>query len=360
MSDLSISPASISLTSNQNQQVTGTSHIKISSKQPADYIFGTLSPFSLEISFDTTHYTITPTEGILYYRLFHELLLHPGMEILIGTLNFELSNYNYGKSSAIGMRPTMEDNDCIIQDLHICEQPVSYYAVFDGHGGGECSRFLKVNLHEFLREQLYGVNDIAAWPGLIKQAFFQCDQSFRSSFPELSNFIGSTAVVCLIKFPNLIAINTGDSRAILSRRGDAIQLTNDHKPEVASERERIENAGGTVLCGRVMGKLGLSRAFGDFEFRSPGKEMVISEPEVEFYLINRHIDEFVVLGCDGLFEAYSNQELVKCVKEKLKRMRVTEQDPYRVIKDIVTEAVYARRTGDNITAILVSLSAGLV
>ena len=82
-------------------------------------------------------------------------------------------------------------------------------------------------------------------------------------------------------------------------------------------------------------------------------------PEIGMYQINRNIDEFIVIGCDGLFEAFSNQEIVKFVRDRLKRMRITEQDPQRVIKDIITEAVHTRRTGDNVSAILITFCAGL-
>ena len=43
----------------------------------------------------------------------------------------------------------MEDNYLVIQDLGLDPNIiVSYYAVFDGHGGDSCSLFLKRNLHK--------------------------------------------------------------------------------------------------------------------------------------------------------------------------------------------------------------------
>jgi serine/threonine protein phosphatase PrpC len=42
----------------------------------------------------------------------------------------------------------MEDTYQVIQDMVIDEETsVTYYAVFDGHGGTECSQYLKENLH---------------------------------------------------------------------------------------------------------------------------------------------------------------------------------------------------------------------
>lgn len=42
----------------------------------------------------------------------------------------------------------MEDSYAIVQDMVIDEDTcVTYYAVFDGHGGPECATFLRDNLH---------------------------------------------------------------------------------------------------------------------------------------------------------------------------------------------------------------------
>ena len=46
----------------------------------------------------------------------------------------------------------------------------------------------------------------------------------------------------------------GDSRAVLSRRGEALALSRDHKPMDDDERARIVNAGGFVQEGRSTGR----------------------------------------------------------------------------------------------------------
>lgn len=62
--------------------------------------------------------------------------------------------------------------------------------------------------------------------------------------------------------------NSGDSRCVLSTKSnDVVALSDDHKPDNADEKKRIEEAGGFVSDGRINGNLNLSRALGDFEFK---------------------------------------------------------------------------------------------
>jgi len=49
----------------------------------------------------------------------------------------------------------------------------------------------------------------------------------------------------------LTVANAGDSRCVLSRNGDAVPMSFDHKPDDAPELARIEAAGGYVNDGRV-------------------------------------------------------------------------------------------------------------
>ena len=58
---------------------------------------------------------------------------------------------------------------------------------------------------------------------------------------------GSTAVTAiLIDSKRLLVANVGDSRAVLSRGGVALQLSVDHEPSAPTERGNIEASGGFV------------------------------------------------------------------------------------------------------------------
>ena len=66
---------------------------------------------------------------------------------------------------------------------------------------------------------------------------------------------GSTMIVVFIQHNTIYISNVGDSRAVLGRQNsndplkkwDAIALSQDHKPDLNKEKERIEKKGGIVV-----------------------------------------------------------------------------------------------------------------
>ena len=93
---------------------------------------------------------------------------------------------------------------------------------------------------------------------------------------------GTTAVVAVIADSQLHVANVGDSNAVLSfADGSARALTVEHKPNLPSERARIEALDGGLVTvsqrngiARVQGQLAVSRALGDFHL----EPYVTSEP----------------------------------------------------------------------------------
>lgn len=89
------------------------------------------------------------------------------------------------------------------------------------------------------------------------------------------SYAGCTANVVMITKTEIICANAGDSRAVLCKKGKAKDLSVDHKPDLPSEKRRIERANGFVEDSRVNGMLALSRSIGDFEYK--GNQMLKPE-----------------------------------------------------------------------------------
>lgn len=125
------------------------------------------------------------------------------------------------------------------------------------------------------------------------------------------SFAGCTATVILVTQTEIICANAGDSRTVLGKAGRALDMSEDHKPENAKESERIYRSGGFVEDGRVNGALALSRALGDFEYKSnaqlqPHEQAVSAFPEVKIQPIDAKT-QFVILACDGIWDVKTSQ-----------------------------------------------------
>lgn len=135
--------------------------------------------------------------------------------------------------------------------------------------------------------------------------------------------IGCTANVIFIEdMKKLYIANAGDSRCVLARGGKAVALSFDHKPDNEEERDRIEKAGSTITEGRVDGNLNLSRSLGDLKYKTnktlkPEEQPITANPDIKVVDLTPE-DDFIIMGCDGIWEIKSNEEMVDYIYDKLK------------------------------------------
>ena len=201
-----------------------------------------------------------------------------------------------------------------------------FFGIYDGHGGNGCSYYLKQNLHNFIKE--FSIKGI-------KDAIYESENEFltKIAIDEKNNILdssGSCGIIAMIKNNKLIISNTGDSRIVIYKNGKIFFVTEDHKPCYEKEKERIKNAGGQIyqspsiipiyqngkrveLPWRVLpGRLSVSRTFGDIEAKNEkfgGKKgVIVPTPDISEIELNNEFD-FMVIGCDGIFDVVSNEEL---------------------------------------------------
>ena len=111
---------------------------------------------------------------------------------------------------------------------------------------------------------------------------------------------GCTAIAVWVFAPSglLFVASLGDARAVLARceapgaPPRAVVLSREHKPIHPAERARIERAGGSVVDGRLDGRLEVSRAFGDRQFKKHG---LSAAPDVVVATLGPP-DRFLLLG----------------------------------------------------------------
>ncbi|PPR82092.1 hypothetical protein GOBAR_AA38624 [Gossypium barbadense] len=160
--------------------------------------------------------------------------------------------------------------------------------------------------------------------------------------PDLVS-IGSCVLVVFLHGNDMYTLNLGDSRAVLATYDNAndmgqteklkaIQLTDSHTVDNEVERTRLlhehPDDSMPVVGGKVKGKLKVTRAFGVGYLKK--KKMndavmgiirvhnlisppyISTEPSMNVHTISRS-DHFVIIGSDGLFDFFSNDEAVKLV-----------------------------------------------
>ena len=90
--------------------------------------------------------------------------------------------------------------------------------------------------------------------------------------------------MALLTKTEIYVANAGDTRCVLASKGKSKDLSTDHKPDLPDEKRRVQRAGGFVEEGRVNGIIAVSRAIGDWEYKSqqfpPNENMVTCVPEI--------------------------------------------------------------------------------
>ncbi|XP_071693471.1 probable protein phosphatase 2C 22 [Rutidosis leptorrhynchoides] len=260
-----------------------------------------------------------------------------------------------GAWSDIGIRGTMEDvyicADSYVHDYggkNPVEGPAAFYAVFDGHGGKHAAHFACDRLPRFIFEDDDFPMDIE---GVITSAFAQTDTAFAEACTLDADLAsGTTALAALVIGRSLVVANAGDCRAVLCRRGKAIEMSRDHKPICIREKKRIEASGGYVYDGYLNGQINVARAIGDWHMdglKNQDGGPLSSEPEFMTTKLTEE-DEFLIIGCDGIWDVFMSQNAVDFARRKLQE----HNDPVLCSQDLVNEAL-KRKSGDNLSAVVV-------
>lgn len=287
---------------------------------------------------------------------------------------------SYLRKASVESRPSC--------DLH-------FFAVYDGHGGSQASRYCMNRLHhalaeelssllvasEGLEEPLEGPISFSTWKKAMVLCFSKIDEEVGGVCPDgqcdrnldravetcrgdsiAPENVGTTAVVAVVNSWEIVVANCGDSRAVLSRGGKVVPLSRDHKPDRHDEANRIDAAGGRVVYWdgyRVGGLLAVSRSIGDCYL----KQYVVSEPEVTS-LVRTKEDECLILASDGLWDVVSNDTACEIARRCLDSSRqkravenfLAEEDPASTAAAaMLVKLAYSRGSKDNISVVVIDL-----
>ncbi|XP_062213484.1 probable protein phosphatase 2C 31 [Phragmites australis] len=199
-----------------------------------------------------------------------------------------------------------------------------------------------------------------------EEAFFEAAEERAAESPELG-LMGSCVLVMLMKGADVYVMNVGDSRAVLARRSEpdlkdilgkaaqdlqqfkaeimreleahdrdglqTVQLTPEHSTAVEEEVRRIKGQHlsdrNAIVNGRVKGKLNVTRAFGVGYLKQPKWNSRLLEAfKINYVGTDPYVtctpslchhrigsaDKFLVLSSDGLYQYFTNKEVVDQVE----------------------------------------------
>ncbi|XP_014662605.1 PREDICTED: protein phosphatase 1H-like [Priapulus caudatus] len=225
--------------------------------------------------------------------------------------------------------------------------------------------------------------------GALETAFHEMDVQIGKE-RHMYKITGGCAVIAAIVFlGKLYVANAGDCRAIISRGAHVIPMSNDFTPE--SERQRLQylawlrphllgndfthlefqhrimksDVGKAVLYrghdmkgwtykkvteedtkiplisdkgkrAKVLGTIGLTRGFGDFDLKVSDRNLYVKPfltptPEVQVYdlaAFDHSPDDVLIIASDGLWDITTNELAAEIVASSLSRFAETDNDRY--------------------------------
>ncbi|TRY81457.1 hypothetical protein DNTS_008164 [Danionella cerebrum] len=283
-----------------------------------------------------------------------------------------------------------------------CPRAAAMFAVFDGHGGPDAARYARDHLWDHIKKQRgFWSEDDDEVCAALRKGFVSCHHAMWKILPEwpktvtgLPSTSGTTASVVVIRHDRMYVAHVGDSAVVLGVQDHpsddfirAVEITQDHKPDLPKERERIEGLGGSVIkksgVNRVVWKrprlthngpvrrstvidqipfLAVARALGDlwsYDFYS-GEFVVSPEPDTAVIKLDLKQHRYVILGSDGLWNMVSAQEAVAiCQENDNSKQEKNQKENVSNAVLLVNHALLRWRQrmlrADNTSAIVISL-----
>lgn len=272
------------------------------------------------------------------------------------------------------------------------------FAIFDGHGGREASHFAKDKLMSFIKkEKGFFSTRCDVVKKAIRAGFLACHQAMWKKLPEWPKTVmghpctaGTTAALVIIRGNKLYVAHVGDSAVFMgyTETDDSSEiltkeLTEDHKPESAKERKRIETCGGSVVqksgVNRVVWErpkiahsgpvrrsteldkipfLAVARSLGDlWSWNKRTNQFVVSpEPDVEVHDLNKANSKFIILASDGVTNMIRSETAVNMVaafEDRKRRDEVQGTSAHELVHEALKRWAHRGLRADNSSAIVV-------
>lgn len=243
-------------------------------------------------------------------------------------------------ATAQGLRPYQEDR----WDVQVLsEGEISYFAVFDGHGGAEASSFSQTRMVDLLTQALDRVPEKTPviLANMLIEACLVINEEILSQWPNA----GTTATIAFIMGNHLVVGTVGDSEAILGWRGEsgffAERLTPAANLDSDYFRNQVHQRGGRIIETDTLRINGNGPNMASSLGCAGMQVSMSSEPMLSYTDLSKFEDIRLILASDGVWGDLTPQKAVEMAYTK-----------GHTASKIVAEA-YHHGSTDNITAIVV-------
>ncbi|EKX50078.1 hypothetical protein GUITHDRAFT_104473 [Guillardia theta CCMP2712] len=255
------------------------------------------------------------------------------------------------------------------------------FAVFDGHGGPECSRWMarhvisefdKICPRNGTKKPKEKETEKQEMKKNLKTLFARLDDTYMSNYGAQNPFCGSCGLLCHVSGGSIWSANVGDSRAVVVRRAEngvlkAIRITSDQNTSCARECEKVckrsgdfyairlhkddelaQKADPTLDCKkRVAGTLMVTRALGDGFLKDPklcpdsmkdNMPYITSKPQVR-ETVRGSSDSFLIIASDGVWDILDDNDVALEVMNAYKSSGDSKKDHSQPVETNLAVAV---------------------
>ena len=277
-----------------------------------------------------------------------------GEDIDLQKLRYKGFPFSQAGTNENGVTKTNQDSYLIINNIFNLKFDI--FGIMDGHGlnGHLVSNFVKEQIKEIFTNQKTFISKttfgnlteeeiykqlIKNNNSLIKKIFQKISKNLAYQRFDISNS-GTTCNLLIHLNTFLICINIGDSRSIILKLLNSSKsnfeyekMSFDHKPNIESEKKRIELLGGEIRQNinletnefdgpfRIYFKnekfpgIAISRSIGDFDAEKIG---VICEPDIRVKIMENSF-KIGILGSDGLWDVMDENDIINICKKYWKK-----------------------------------------
>lgn len=217
-----------------------------------------------------------------------------------------------------------------------------YVGVFDGHNGSLAADLCATKIPQLLANITESNKPISE----------QLLHVFKTLHKSVSDESGTTASIALIFNNYIVTAHVGDSRIVLYRNNQTVQITEDHKLDLNAEKQRIRDHEilhkQSLICGNRVDMLAMTRSIGDHEISN----VILWHPIVH-ELNFSDTDEFLIIASDGLWDVCSLEDVTNLIK--IHHLETANEVAAKLL--YFAEQEYSRRsiTKDDITVSVVAL-----